>query len=135
MTSTALAHVVKHRFTAWLGFGLGAFHLATVAGLLVVSTMVVRAVHLTAVLVLIYLTYASATDETTGLRKRLGPYLDVSFGFLAFVTGAYLLVRWNEIALSGGLTTTLDLIVGSMIILLVLEAARRAGKPAKETEA
>ena len=126
MTSAAAANAVKSRLIAWLGFGLGAFHLANVAGVLVVSTMIVRAVHLTIVLVLIYLTYASAADEAQGLRKRLGPYVDLIFGVLALVTGVYLLARWNAIALSGGLTTTLDLIVGSLIILLVLEAARRA---------
>ena len=54
MTPAALANAVKRRFAAWLGFGLGVFHLANVAGVFVVSTMVVRAVHLTAVLVLIY---------------------------------------------------------------------------------
>ncbi len=126
MRSESLANAVKSRLVAGLGFALGAFHLANVAGLLVVSTMVVRAVHLTIVLVLIYLTYASTADQQQGMRERFGPYIDLLFGVTALVSGIYLLARWNAIALSGGLTTTLDLIVGSLIILLVLEAARRA---------
>jgi TRAP transporter 4TM/12TM fusion protein len=102
------------------------FHLANVSGLLVVSTMVVRAVHLTVVLVLIYLSFAAFTEQEKAARMRMAPYIDLVLGLLALITGVYLLARWNAIALSGGLTTTLDLVVGSLIVLLVLEAARRA---------
>ncbi len=126
MTPAALANAVKTRFAAWLGFGLGVFHLANVAGVLVVSTMVVRAVHLTAVLVLIYFSFAAFTEQQRAARARIAPYIDLVLGLLALLTGVYLLARWDAIALSGGLTTTFDLIVGSLIILLVLEAARRA---------
>ena len=126
MTAAELANTVKSRFAAWLGFGLGVFHLANVAGLLVVSTMVVRAVHLTVVLVLIYFSFAAFTEQEKAARMRVAPYIDLALGLLALITGGYLLARWNAIALSGGLTTTLDLVVGSLIVLLVLEAARRA---------
>ena len=126
MTAAELANAVKSRFAAWLGFGLGVFHLANVAGLLVVSTMVVRAVHLTVVLVLIYFSFAAFTEQEKAARMRIAPYIDLVLGLLALITGVYLLARWNAIALSGGLTTTLDLVVGSLIVLLVLEAARRA---------
>jgi len=126
VSSSRRVDTVKNGLSIWLGFALGAFHLANVAGLLVVSTMIVRAVHLTIVLVLIYLTYASSTDADRGVRARTASTVDLILGMTALVTGVYLLARWNAIALSGGLTTTLDLIVGSLIILLVLEAARRA---------
>ena len=126
MTPAALASAVKDRFAAWLGFGLGAFHLANVAGVLVVSTMIVRAVHLTAVLMLIYFSFAAFTEQERAARIRIAPYIDLILGLLALLTGVYLLARWDAIALSGGLTTPLDLVVGSLIILLVLEAARRA---------
>jgi TRAP transporter 4TM/12TM fusion protein len=126
VTPGAVANAVKNRFASWLGFGLGAFHLANVAGILVVSTMVVRAVHLTAVLVLIYFSFAAFTEQEKAARMRIAPYIDLVLGLLALLTGVYLLTRWDAIALSGGLTTTLDLIVGSLIVLLVLEAARRA---------
>ena len=73
MTPAALANAVKTRFAAWLGFGLGVFHLANVAGVLVVSTMVVRAVHLTAVLVLIYFSFAAFTEQQRAARARIHP--------------------------------------------------------------
>ena len=57
---------------------------------------------------------------------RIAPYIDLVLGLLTLLSGVYLLARWDAIALSGGLTTTLDLVVGSLIVLLVLEAARRA---------
>ncbi|MDH3420997.1 MAG: hypothetical protein OEM78_16125, partial [Gammaproteobacteria bacterium] len=77
MTAAELANAVKSRFAAWLGFGLGVFHLANVAGLLVVSTMVVRAVHLTVVLVLIYFSFAAFTEQEKAARMRIAPYIDL----------------------------------------------------------
>jgi TRAP transporter 4TM/12TM fusion protein len=51
---------------------------------------------------------------------------DIGLGLLALATGAYLLLRWEAIALSGGLATGTDIFVASLIILLVLEGTRRA---------
>jgi len=104
--------------------GLGLFHLANVAGLLVLSTMVVRAVHLTAVLVLVYISRV-AVDERDGIEQSRYPAIDLALALLAAGTGVYLLVRWNAIALSGGLTNGTDIVVASLIILLVLDATRR----------
>lgn len=117
---------MRTRFTAALAFFLGVFHLANVAGVLVLSTMVVRAVHLTAVLAIIYLTFAPPVVARSSTMRRVAAYADVGLGLLALATGVYLLVRWNAIALSGGLTNATDIVVASLIIMLVLEATRRA---------
>lgn len=126
MNRAVFLNFVRGRFTTWLAFALGVFHLANVAGLLVLSTMVVRAVHLTAVLALIYLTFAPDTAAKTPRARLVATAVDVTLGLLALATGMYLLARWNTIALSGGLTNSVDIVVGSLIILLVLEATRRA---------
>ena len=104
-----------------LALALGLFHLANVSGLLVLSTMIVRAVHLTVMLGLVFL--RPGGTEATGWRHGSVRMVLLS---AAMLSGIYLLVRWDEIALSGGTTTALDIVVGGIIILLVVEAARRA---------
>ncbi len=114
---------LRTRMVGALALGLGLFHLANVSGLLVLSTMIVRAVHLTVMLSLIFLRPGS--PEAIGWRGS-GEWLRVVLWCVAMLTGIYLLVRWDEIALSGGMTTPFDIVVGTIIILLVVEAARRA---------
>ena len=65
---------------------------------------------------------ASPSLSEYGVRK----YLDTFFWIISILSGLYLLVRWEEIALSGGITTRLDIVVASIIIILVLEATRRS---------
>jgi TRAP transporter 4TM/12TM fusion protein len=124
--SAALLSIARDRFTAGLAFALGVFHLANVAGILVLSTVVVRAVHLTAVLALIFLSVARRPVRRSGARANVSTALDAVLGLLALVTGGYLLARWNAIAFSGGLTNEVDIVVATVIVLLVLEATRRA---------
>jgi TRAP transporter 4TM/12TM fusion protein len=111
------------RARAWAGgaiaFCLGAFHLLNVSGILLLPTVTVRIFHLMLVLALVFLGAFKPRAEV-----RLFP----AFGgaFLAVASGAYLLVRWDAIAMSGGVTSGLDVLVGAILVLLVLEATRRA---------
>ena len=114
---------LRTRLIGALALALGLFHLANVSGLLVLSTMVVRAVHLTVMLGLIFLL---AGDSAKSGRQRGGPWIIGVLFLAAMGTGTYLLSRWEDIAFSGGATTTTDIVVGVLIILLVVEAARRA---------
>ena len=111
------------RLVGLLALALGLFHLANVSGLLVLSTMIVRAVHLTVMVTLVFLRpWEPAAERLGGVRG----YWSTLLWIISLVTGVYLLVRWDEIALSGGITTSLDIAVASIIILLVLEATRRS---------
>jgi TRAP transporter 4TM/12TM fusion protein len=114
------------RVSAIVASALGIFHLANVAGMLVLSTMIVRAVHLTTVLALVYLIRAAQPRSRDHPVSAWHLTVDVALAAAAVVTGGYLLLRWNAIALSGGLTNSLDILVASIIVLLVLEATRRA---------
>jgi TRAP transporter 4TM/12TM fusion protein len=109
---------------AWIAIGLGVFHLLNVAGVLALSTMEIRIVHLGAVLVLLFAT----TPFLGGERTSTSPLDRASRGLfvlLALGASAYLMSRWQAIAFSGGLTTATDAWVGLLLIALVLEAARR----------
>ena len=116
-------NALRTRAIGALALALGLFHLANVSGLLVLSTMVVRAFHLTVMLSLVFLL---AADPAGPGRRKGGIWLSVSLFCAAMGTGVYLLARWEDIAFSGGATTATDIAVGVMIILLVVEAARRA---------
>ena len=111
------------RLVGALALILGLFHLANVSGLLVLSTMIIRAVHLTIMLTLVFL---RPWDERAAPLGGVNRYYRAGLWAASLLTGTYLLVRWDEIALSGGITTALDIVVAGVIIVLVLEATRQA---------
>ncbi|MEM9027847.1 MAG: TRAP transporter fused permease subunit [Pseudomonadota bacterium] len=107
---------------AAFAFAIGAFHLLNVSGLFVLSTREVRVFHLLMMLSLLFMMRPT-------LERWQGSILDRIFSL--FLVGAaigsslYILSRWQDIAFSGGETEPLDATVGLVILLLVLEAARR----------
>ena len=82
--------------------------------------MVIRVFHLMIVLSLVFLRSGNSPGET-----RRDNLLNVLFLVVALVTGGYLLLRWEAIALSGGITNGLDIVMGAFVVALVLEATRR----------
>ncbi len=119
--NTALDSVFKYA-VAIVAFTIGAFHLLNVSGVVVLSTRDVRIFHLLMMLVLLFLTKPT-------LKKLAGNNIDrfISLGLvvLSIACSVFILSRWKDIAMSGGDTDKLDAWVGLVLILLVLEAARR----------
>ena len=105
-------------FVGICALAIGVFHLLNVAGVLLLSTMEIRIIHLAVMMVLLFLGL-TAKDSTSSSIGRAAPAL------VAIVVGVYFLSRWKAIALSGGDTSHLDLYVGGVLLLLVLEATRR----------
>ncbi len=105
-----------------IAFALGLFHLLNVGGLLVLSTRDIRITHLMAMLVILFLTRASFRRITGTLLDRI-----ISVGLIAASLGSclYILSRWKDIAMSGGDTGPMDAWIGLLLIVLVLEGARR----------
>lgn len=105
-----------------IAFSVGAFHLLNVSGALVLSTRDVRIVHLMMMLALLFLSKPT-------LKRLEGNRIDRIAGLFlvaaSVASGLYILVRWQEIAFSGGQTEAMDAWVGIVILALVLEAARR----------
>jgi TRAP transporter 4TM/12TM fusion protein len=81
-----------------------------------------RAVHLALALALIYLLYP-------GTLKRRGEkavaWYDLAAVFLSLGIGAFLVLDYMNIVFRAGDPTTLDIVLGSLTIVLVLEATRR----------
>lgn len=111
----------------WMAILLGAWHLALVSGWVSLSTLEVRIVHLSVMLALIFLTLAKSSVERFHEKPaaRVGLFLNLGFAAAAAATGYYLYDRWMDIALSGGLTTRTDALVGMGVIALVMIAAIR----------
>jgi TRAP transporter 4TM/12TM fusion protein len=106
---------------AVLGFSIGLFHLLNVAGILTLSAMNLRVIHLMAMLVIVFLLFPRKRGMTAaGLLGKLAGIA------LSIVTSLYAMVRWQEVIESGGLTNPTDTIMGVIMVLLVLEATRRS---------
>ncbi|MCV0427159.1 MAG: TRAP transporter fused permease subunit [Roseibium sp.] len=103
-------------------FGLGVFHLAVVSGVIAISTMPLRLVHVAMAFSLLFaLKPASANLKNTKTDFVLSTVLITA----VLAASLWLIWRWKAIAFSGGLTTEGDFYAGAVILLLVFEAARR----------
>jgi TRAP transporter 4TM/12TM fusion protein len=108
---------------AFLALIIGAFHILNVSGLFSLSTMTVRILHIGFMMAIAFLQFPSG-------KKSAGSTFDfVTRILLAVATigaSAFMLLRWEAIASSGGLTSSLDAVIGFVMILVVLEATRRS---------
>ncbi len=97
------------------------FHLYT-AGYSMFGAWIQRDIHLTLILVVVFLifpmTRRGAMDKAS--------IIDYILVLLAIASGAYILLYYQEIVLRAGAATTMDLVFGGIMILLILEATRRA---------
>lgn len=109
--------------TAYVALAIGLFHIANVSGLFAFSDMTIRVVHLMAMMFIVFLRVSKKKDGNANM-------LDISIaavgGLLVLLTNFYILSRWKDIAISGGVTNTMDALVGLITVLLVIEATRRA---------
>jgi len=117
----SLESVFKHA-VAIVAFVIGAFHLLNVSGLLVLSTRDIRVFHLMMMLVLLFQTKPTLKRFANTTTER-----GISLVLVVFSVACSLFImsRWKEIAMSGGVTEPIDAWVGLVLIILVLEAARR----------
>jgi TRAP transporter 4TM/12TM fusion protein len=125
---------IMQRAVSLIAIGLSLWHLAIVAGFLAYSTIEVRVIHITLLLVLVFLVARPAslaiTDDATAKppRNGLGLGLRLALAATAIGVGVYTYVRWKPIAFSGGLTNDTDALVGLVLIALVMIAVvRRIG--------
>lgn len=81
-----------------------------------------RSIHVAVGLVLVYMLYPMFKKQD---RSRL-PVVDWILAGLSLMTAVYILVEYQAIVTErGGIPNTLDIVIGMMAVLLILEAARR----------
>ena len=103
-----------------IAVGFALYHLYTSA-LGAPTTLKHRAIHVAIVLCLIFLLYPVKRSAS---RAKL-PWYDAVLAFIALSTAGYIIVDYLNIIHRGGIPNNLDIIFGVILVLLVLEAARR----------
>ena len=83
-----------------------------------------RAIHLAFTLCLIFLLYPG-TKNSFDLHKEKIPWYDVFLALLSPAVCLYIVVFFKQIAIRVGTPSTLDLTMGALAIILVLETTRR----------
>ncbi|NLC77504.1 MAG: TRAP transporter fused permease subunit, partial [Clostridia bacterium] len=101
--------------------GLTAFHLYT-AGISMFGAWIQRDIHLIFILVLAFLIFPARKQ---GKQDHLTP-VDAVFILAAVASGLYILIYYQDIVMRAGAYTTTDIFFGVLMLITLLEAARRA---------
>ena len=105
---------------------MSAFHFYT-AGFGLLAGQKQGAVHLLLALVLVFLLYPI---KSTMPKNAKIPFYDFIFAILAAVPLVYLVTQMDTIAMTrSGLPTQMDIAMGFMLIIFLLEATRRISNP------
>lgn len=107
-----------------LAVSMSLFHLYT-SGFGLLLAMKQRAIHLAFVLVLVFLLYPFS-DKCS--RSKI-PWYDYILAILGACVTLYMVVNFEEMVYRAGLPTQMDLFVGFLGIVLLLEATRRVSSP------
>ena len=105
-----------------IAIGMSLFALYSAVG--TVPAQILRPGHLLFGLVLIFLSYP-ARSQGNSWRARIG-WTDVLFALLALVAIGYMWTNLEKFQYRAGSPSSLDLIFGALLILLILEAVRRS---------
>lgn len=107
-----------------IAIAMSGFHYYT-AGMGILVAMKQRAVHLTFVMILAFLLWPASKK----LSKNKLPWYDVVLAVLGAGVGLYVLLNYQALIYRAGKPTNVDLYVGILAILLVLEITRRTVGP------
>ena len=111
--------IIVTLLVAWAGFQL---YFSTIG---IISAMNLRAFHCMFLLIFTFLLFPMTKKEN---RKKTKPSpIDLVLILLTIATFGYLIANYTRIVRGGGFLTSTELIVAAVGLLLVLEAARRAG--------
>ena len=101
--------------------------------LIILDSTTVRAVHLAFAITLVFLTYRGRAKRKwkTYVPKAVSriPLIDYILAGLACLSVLYFVFDWTEISMRAGLPIRRDIVISVILIVLLLEAARRAIGP------
>ncbi|MFW6362126.1 MAG: TRAP transporter permease [Spirochaetota bacterium] len=123
------ANLIPIIAAAWSLFQLG------LASVLILDSILIRSIHLTFAITLVYLSYPMFKKPKPG---RLGRYLsardrittlDFVLAAAAALAALYIVLDYDGISMRPGALITRDVVVGIVLVAAVLEAARRSLGP------
>lgn len=97
------------------------------AGLGTFDAIIIRAYHVSFALSLTFILLPAFGAKRKGLR--FPPWYDVILAALGAMVGGYVIVNYEQLVLRAGAYTTIDLVMGGIAIVLLVEAARRVVGP------
>ena len=109
------------RIITFLLFIVWSLYQVCSVNLFIVQTNIHRAIHLTFGLLLVFLIFPLRSQKSIG-----GLGIDLVFVAMTIVVNTYLIINFKEIIYRVGNPNTTDIVFGIILILLVLEAARRS---------
>ena len=127
--SGAARYIIPCIAAAWSLFQL------SLPQVLILDSIYVRSIHLAFAIMLVYLSYpAFKKRETKGIFSFLSVknrihFIDYGLGIIAAYAALYLATNYAELAERQGAPILTDIIVGVVLVVLLLEAARRSLGP------
>ena len=103
-----------------IALSMAVFHLYT-SGFGLLETLRQRAAHLAFVLPLAFLLYPAFRNRKTNQPT----FMDYLLAILSVISAGYVVFQYKEILLRGGMPMQVDIIMGILTTILVLEAVRR----------
>ncbi|PTL38152.1 TRAP transporter permease [Alkalicoccus saliphilus] len=116
--------IFRSRRTAWLvsltAVALSLYHLYT-SYFGTPVTLQHRSLHVAVILMLVFFLYPPLKTA----KRNVLPWYDALLALMALSTTVYIFVEYEGIIQRGGIPNNWDLLFGGILVLLVLEAARR----------
>jgi TRAP transporter 4TM/12TM fusion protein len=107
----------------------------SIASWLIMDSTFIRAIHLAFALLIVFLNYPLFKKAKSGLGAYFAatdriPLLDIAIGVLAAVAALYIALDYQGLTTRYGSPIFRDLLFGAILVILLLEAARRVIGPA-----
>lgn len=106
-------------FTTIIAVSMSIFHLWS-AGIKMLPTSQHKAIHLAFAMLLTFIVYPARSEDKNNL-----PIYDVIFALLGAAACIYLVIEYEQLIYRAGSPTALDVIMGAILIILIMEATRR----------
>jgi len=124
-----------HRFLVpFLSVAWCIFQLST-ASWLIMNSSYIRSIHLGFAIAIAYFSYPAVKRPVKGFFSFLSartyiPVMDILLGIIASCAALYYFADYTGLAMRSGVPLQRDIIIGILLVLLLLEAARRVIGPA-----
>ena len=111
------------------------FFQLSIASWWILDTVYIRSIHLGFAMLIAYLSYPTFKRPLKGFfsflsaRNRI-PLFDYAMALIACGTALYIFIDYKGLAGRMGAPLTRDLVIGSLVVILLLEASRRVVGPA-----
>ncbi|MCP5514378.1 MAG: TRAP transporter permease [Spirochaetales bacterium] len=124
MTGKRVLNPFSLKVVAFIASVLAVFQLYT-GGFGLFTGLRQRSIHLGLAMIICFMRYASNRNSKGNIQRKI-PFYDYLLSLLAVLTCSYIAINADDILSRAGIVYTIDIIVGAIIFMLIIEATRRA---------